>query len=340
MAFEVASRYILGVAFGVARPLAFQSFGRARSIVMVGTRKSKGKRPNAAAPATANAAPEKRARVQEAQPAPPPDTLAVPAEFSVPSTMTESGTLSIISFNVCSLRTMLKSNLLQELVAVAPADFILLQETKMTDESQAKLVDADILPGYSCTWNHCVSPKGHHGVATLMSDTCPFRVSSVDTGIGSSVDAEGRVLSLHLVSDVYKPITLVNLYVPNSGAKLLRLDMRIDDWESRFREYVAQAMLRNPVVVCGDLNVAHEEIDIFDSKGNKGNAGHTPQERAAFGQLLSAGEGLVDSFRALNPDVKDAYTFWSRRSPTTRAKVCTVTELGLVCEAALLVARS
>jgi exodeoxyribonuclease III len=301
------------------RPISLQ-IGR-RTVAMVGTRSSSVKRGNTASVVLSAVVSEKRARVAAAQPAPiarsgPVVSSAIQA--STQPSYSEEDVISIVSWNVCSLRSMLKTEAFEELVASTRATFYFLQESKMTENSQEKLDDPNLVPGYSVIWNHSVSPLGHHGVAVLVSDSCPFRIASVDKGIGSSVDAEGRVLSLHLESDCFKPLTIVNLYVPNSGAKLMRLSLRTDDWEPRMRAYLTTVVKANPVVVCGDMNVAHQEIDIHNSKGNLKNAGHTHEERAAFGKLLAAGDGFVDCFRAMNPDVKDAYTFWSRRKATTR----------------------
>lgn len=235
--------------------------------------------------------------------------------------MSVRNSMRLMTFNVCSLRTMLKSDVLRRLVQDFEPQVLALQETKMSDDAVEKLADANILPGYSVYWSHSRTAKGHHGLATLVQKKADLQVDEATNSIGESVgDGEGRVLTLKVHSHDFDKMYIVNTYVPNSGAKLARLEYRVNTWETKMRSYLASLREQTSnVIVLGDLNVAHQEIDIHDSKRNSKNAGHTPEERAAFSELLR--EGWVDTFRELNPDARDSYTFWSRRfGASTREK--------------------
>ena len=171
-------------------------------------------------------------------------------------------------------------------------DLIGLQETKM-QPSQADFQ----FPGYHIYWNSA-EKKGYSGTLVL-SRREPV---SVTYGMGiPEHDNEGRIIALEFESFIY-----INVYTPNSKRGLLRLPYRMR-WEDDFREYLNQ--FKKPVVVCGDLNVAHTEIDLTHPKANVKNAGFTPEERAKMTELLAA--GYIDSFRHLYPDKKEAYTWWS-----------------------------
>ena len=200
--------------------------------------------------------------------------------------------MKFVSWNVNGLRACLKKNFMDTFKNL-DADIFAIQETKMY-EGQA-IVDFD---GYSQYWNSA-QKKGYSGTAIFTR----IQPRSVNYGIGiAEHDNEGRVITLGF-SDFY----FVNVYVPNSR-KLERLDYRMH-WENDFREYLKNLDLVKPVVLCGDLNVAHKEIDLKNPDTNHRNAGFTDEERGKFDELLDA--GFTDTFRYLYPDKVDAYTWWS-----------------------------
>jgi exodeoxyribonuclease-3 len=156
-------------------------------------------------------------------------------------------------------------------------------------------------PGYTSYWNYA-DKKGYSGTA-IFSRHEPLGVTY---GIGiDEHDHEGRVITLEM-PDFY----LVTVYTPNSQDGLRRLDYRMD-WEDAFRSYLKTLDEKKPVIVCGDMNVAHQEIDLKNPKSNRKNAGFTDEEREKFTVLLS--EGFTDTWRTLNPDVRDVYSWWSYR---------------------------
>jgi exodeoxyribonuclease-3 len=174
------------------------------------------------------------------------------------------------------------------------ADILCLQETKMM-QGQAEID----LPGYHEYWNSAVK-KGYSGTAVFTREE-PL---SVSYGIGTPEhDQEGRVITAE-----YDGFYLVDCYTPNSKRELLRLDYRMV-WEDAFRAYLMELDKTKPVILCGDLNVAHEEIDIKNAKSNRRNAGFTDEERAKMTALLQS--GFRDSFRERNPELTGAYTWWS-----------------------------
>lgn len=178
----------------------------------------------------------------------------------------------------------------------------------MTDAAVANVPE---LTGYDIHWNHS-QKKGYSGVAILVSNDVSrlgLTVERIVPGMGDDIaDAEGRVLTAYLTCG----LAVVNAYVPNSGGKLARLPYRTETFEPRMRSFVNELAAKYSVLYCGDLNVAHEVIDIHNSKGNQKNAGHTPQERGQFGMLLKSGAGWVDCWRRLYNDYS-GYTFYSRR---------------------------
>jgi exodeoxyribonuclease-3 len=201
--------------------------------------------------------------------------------------------VKLLSWNVNGLRACLNKGFLES-VSRLDADIICLQETKM-ERGQAEID----LPGYEEYWNSAAK-KGYSGTAVL---TRPAPLSAA-YGIGlEEHDREGRVITLE-----YPDFYLVDVYTPNSQRELLRLPYRMA-WEDAFRAYLQSLDEKKPVVVCGDLNVAHQEIDIKNAKSNRKNAGFTDEERGKMTELLAA--GFVDTFRALYPDKRDAYTWWS-----------------------------
>ena len=202
--------------------------------------------------------------------------------------------MKFISWNVNGLRAVVGKDF-SESFAALDADFFCLQETKM----QAGQLDIEF-PGYSSYWNYA-EKKGYSGTAVFARHT-PLEVTY---GIGiEEHDHEGRVITLEM-PDFY----LVNVYTPNSQEELRRLDYRMK-WEEDFRSYLLALDQKKPVVLCGDLNVAHEEIDLKNPKTNHLSAGFSDQERQAFTDLLSS--GFADTFRTLYPE-QVTYSWWSYR---------------------------
>ncbi|WP_300298655.1 exodeoxyribonuclease III [uncultured Intestinimonas sp.] len=200
-----------------------------------------------------------------------------------------------ISWNVNGLRACIKKGF-YDFLASAGADVICLQETKM-QPGQAE-IDT---PGYLQYWNSA-EKKGYSGTAVFTRRE-PLSVA-YDIGDPAHV-GEGRSITLEF-DDLY----LVTVYTPNAQEGLARLPYRME-WEDAFRTYLLSLDAKKPVVVCGDLNVAHEEIDLKNPKTNRGNAGFSDEERAKMTQLLSS--GFTDTFRYLYPDTTGAYSWWSYR---------------------------
>ncbi|MCI5876277.1 MAG: exodeoxyribonuclease III [Prevotella sp.] len=202
--------------------------------------------------------------------------------------------MRLISWNVNGLRACVGKGFAEAFKAL-DADFFCLQETKM----QAGQLDLQF-DGYRSYWNYA-DKKGYSGTAIYTR----HEPLSVSYGIGiDEHDHEGRVITLEMPQ-----FYLVTVYTPNSQDGLRRLDYRMR-WETDFQNYLHQLDARKPVVVCGDMNVAHEEIDIKNPKTNRHNAGFTDEERAAMTRLL--GSGFVDTFRYLHPD-EVTYSWWSYR---------------------------
>ncbi len=202
--------------------------------------------------------------------------------------------MRLVSWNVNGLRACAAKGF-EESFKALDADFFCLQETKLQEGQLDMAFD-----GYEAYWNYA-EKKGYSGTA-VFTRRHPLAVS---TGIGiDEHDHEGRVITLEM-----EDFFLVNVYVPNSQDGLRRLDYRMK-WEKDFRDYLCRLDGRKPVVVCGDLNVAHEEIDLKNPKTNRRNAGFTDEEREQFSQLLAA--GFTDTFRSLHPD-EVTYSWWSYR---------------------------
>ncbi len=201
--------------------------------------------------------------------------------------------MKLISWNVNGLRACLGKGF-SDFFAAADADIFCLQETKM-QKGQADFP----LEGYFEYWNSA-EKKGYSGTA-VFSKTEPL---SVQYGIGiPEHDTEGRVITLE-----YPDFYLVNVYTPNSQRELARISYRME-WEDVFREYITKLDSQKPVIVCGDMNVAHKEIDLKNPKTNRRNAGFTDEERQKMTELLDA--GFIDSFRFLYPDKEGVYSWWS-----------------------------
>ena len=203
--------------------------------------------------------------------------------------------MKFISWNVNGLRAVVGKGF-AEAFASLDADFFCLQETKM----QAGQLDL-AFDGYRSYWNYA-DKKGYSGTA-IFSRHEPL---SVTYGMGiDEHDHEGRVITLEM-PEFY----LVTCYTPNSQDELRRLDYRMQ-WEDAFRAYLLSLDAKKPVIVCGDLNVAHQEIDLKNPKTNRRNAGFTDEERAKMTTLLDA--GFTDTFRHFYPDKTDIYSWWSYR---------------------------
>ena len=201
----------------------------------------------------------------------------------------------LISWNVNGLRAVVGKNFADTFKAL-DADFFCLQETKM----QAGQLDLEF-EGYKSYWNYA-EKKGYSGTAIYTRHE-PINVT---LGIGiEEHDHEGRVITLEM-----KKFFLVNVYVPNSQDGLRRLDYRMR-WEDDFRNYLLKLNVTKPVIVCGDLNVAHKEIDLKNPKSNHKNAGFTDEEREKMTTLLDA--GFTDSWRHFYPDTEGVYSWWSYR---------------------------
>ena len=203
--------------------------------------------------------------------------------------------MKFISWNVNGLRAVFTKGF-PDIIKELDADFVCLQETKM----QAGQLDAD-LPSYTSYWNYAVK-KGYSGTAIYTR----HEPLSVHYGIDiEEHDQEGRVITLE-----YPDFYLVTVYTPNSQDDLRRLDYRMT-WEDAFRAYLKGLDAKKPVIICGDLNVAHKEIDLKNPKSNRRNAGFTDEERGKLQELLDA--GFIDTFRHFHPDQADIYSWWSYR---------------------------
>ena len=201
--------------------------------------------------------------------------------------------MKFISWNVNGLRACLQKGFL-DFFREQDADFFCLQETKM-QEGQVNLD----LPGYHQYFNYA-EKKGYSGTA-IFAKEAPV---SVRYGIGiKAFDTEGRMITLE-----YPGFFLVTCYTPNAQRELARLSFRLQ-WEAAFRDYLIRLDKEKPVILCGDLNVAHKEIDLKNPSSNRKNAGFTDEERGAFTQLLD--QGFTDTFRYLYPDATGCYTWWS-----------------------------
>ncbi|WOC74237.1 exodeoxyribonuclease III [Intestinibacillus sp. NTUH-41-i26] len=202
--------------------------------------------------------------------------------------------MKLISWNVNGLRACVGKGFFSFMEAEQP-DMLCLQETKLQPEQ------APQIEGYYEYWNSA-EKKGYSGVA-LFSKTEPEAVSY---GLGiDEHDHEGRVITAD-----YGAFYLVTVYTPNSQDELKRLDYRMR-WEDDFRAYLQKLDAEKPVIVCGDMNVAHQEIDLKNPKTNRRNAGFTDEERAKMTELLSA--GFTDTFRHFYPEMTGAYSWWSYR---------------------------
>lgn len=203
--------------------------------------------------------------------------------------------MRLISWNVNGLRACVGKNFMEDFRKL-DADIFCLQETKL-QEGQIELE----LPGYEQYWNSAVK-KGYSGTAIFT------RVKPISVSYGMGIeehDQEGRIITLEFDS-----FYMITVYTPNSKQELERLEYRMQ-WEDDFRQFLCKKKAHKPVIVCGDLNVAHEEIDLKNPKTNHHNAGFTDEERQKMTALLNA--GFVDTFRYFYPDKTDIYSWWSYR---------------------------
>ena len=206
-----------------------------------------------------------------------------------------------VSWNVNGIRACLNKDFYESFAAL-DADIFCLQETKM-QEGQAELN----LEGYHQFWNYA-EKKGYSGTAVFSREE-PL---SVSYGLGiPEHDTEGRVITLEFESFYF-----ITVHVPNARDGLVRLDYRME-WEDAFRKYICTLDEKKPVIFCGDLNVAHKEIDLKNPKTNRRNPGFTDEERGKFSEMLES--GFVDSFRYFYPDLEGVYSWWSYRF-SARAK--------------------
>ena len=205
--------------------------------------------------------------------------------------------MKLVSWNVNGLRAVVTKGF-EQFFKEVNADIFCVQETKMQEEQLSDNIK-DIFKEYNCYWNSA-EKKGYSGTAVFSK----IKPLSVSYGIGiEEHDKEGRVITLE-----FDAFYLVNCYTPNAKRELERLEYRMV-WEDAFREYLLQLNKVKPVVLCGDLNVAHEEIDLKNPKSNRGNAGFTDEERGKMTELLNA--GFTDTFRYLYPDKTECYSWWS-----------------------------
>ena len=205
--------------------------------------------------------------------------------------------MKLVSWNVNGLRAVINKGF-EEFFKETDADIFCIQETKM-QEDQIDDKIREIFKGYNTYWNSA-EKKGYSGTA-IITKNIPLNIKF---GIGiEEHDKEGRVITLE-----FDKFYMVNCYTPNSKRELERLDYRMV-WEDAFRNYLLELNKKKPVIVCGDLNVAHKEIDLKNPKNNRKNAGFTDEEREKITELLNA--GFTDTFRYLYPDKTDTYTWWS-----------------------------
>ncbi|MFM1652964.1 exodeoxyribonuclease III [Brevibacillus sp. B_LB10_24] len=201
--------------------------------------------------------------------------------------------MKLVSWNVNGLRACVNKGF-YDYFKETNADIFCIQETKLKEGQISLELDGEYLQ----FWNYA-EKKGYSGTAIFTK----LKPLSVWYGLEEDYEPEGRMITLE-----FDFFYLVTVYTPNAKRDLSRLDYRLE-WEDRFRNYLLQLDSRKPVIVCGDLNVAHREIDLKNPKSNQNNSGFTPEEREKMTRLLDA--GFIDSFRHFYPDQTDAYTWWS-----------------------------
>lgn len=215
-----------------------------------------------------------------------------------------TGTLKFIHWNINGIRPLLKTSELNTLIASESPDFLCFNEIKIDPSLITSLKLSSLQsPLYKSFWHCPTEKKGYAGTAILTK----FKPISIKFGIDdSNTDNEGRVITLE-----YEKFYLIACYTPNAGENLKRLDFRIDEWDKKFFEYINELKNKKDIILCGDLNVANNEIDIFEPKGHEKSPGFTIQERDSFKQFLN--EGFVDTFREKYPN-EQKFSFFSKRS--------------------------
>jgi exodeoxyribonuclease-3 len=210
--------------------------------------------------------------------------------------------MKIISWNVNGLRSLIKKHDLNDFFNKYKPDVFCMSEIKLSCpyfKVENELLDK--VKGYKYRyWNVCTAKQGYSGVSVW----CKKEPLSITYGIGKEKhDEEGRIITCE-----FDNFYLIQCYIPNSGQELKRLDYRVNEWDIEFRNYIKKLKKTKPVIIAGDLNVIHKEIDIHNLKRNKRSAGCTDEERESFNKLLN--EGLIDTFRQLHPE-KIKYSYWS-----------------------------
>jgi exodeoxyribonuclease-3 len=215
--------------------------------------------------------------------------------------------MKIIAWNVNGLRSLLKTDYLKELVKNQKPDILCLGETKLScpyDNIETEIKET--FPQFKFRyWSPCKIRGGYSGTAIL----CKKEPTNIIYGMsykGGEIDNEGRVISIE-----FKNYWLVHVYTPNSGQELARLEYRTKEWDRAFEKHINMLQTTNQVIVCGDLNVAHTEIDLKNPKANLKTAGYTVEERESFNKILETTQ-LVDCFRKLHPETIK-YSYWSYR---------------------------
>ncbi len=210
--------------------------------------------------------------------------------------------MKIIAWNINGLRAIMKGSNLTNLVEEEKPTILCLSETKLN----CSVNTDDFLNNYKYRYFSTCSSKGGYSGTAILSKKEPMSVIYGLEYNNTNIDEEGRMITLE-----FKKFYLVHVYTPNSGLALARLDYRINTWDVAFKKYLAKLQKLKPIIVCGDLNVAHQEIDIHDPKGNKKSAGFTIEERTSFTSLLE-NLNLVDTYRHMHPKWQE-YSYWSYR---------------------------
>jgi exodeoxyribonuclease III len=213
---------------------------------------------------------------------------------------------NMISWNVNGVRSLIKKNYqdLTNLINNNNPHILCLSETKLSCPLNDVIEEFKKLGFKYSFWSPCLVKKGYSGTG-IMTKRKPLSVIyGINLREDENIDDEGRVLTVE-----YKNFYVVNVYTPNSGQELKRLEYRVNTWDPYFREYILMLQKKKKVIVCGDLNVAHYEIDIANPKGNTRSAGFTKEERESFDKLLNQTK-MIDSFRNLNPNLVK-YSYWT-----------------------------
>jgi exodeoxyribonuclease-3 len=210
--------------------------------------------------------------------------------------------MKILSWNVNGLRSILNKKYLHELITDIEPDIFCLSEIKCN----SNLNTNSIFSNYYSYFNYSIDKKGYSGTA-IFSLIEPLNVIynlNSDINDNTCNESEGRIITCE-----FEKYYLINVYTPNSGAVLKRLDYRINEWDTNFSKFLNKLQKKKPLIICGDLNVAHKEIDIKNSKQNLRSAGYTIEERDSFDNILKKNK-LIDTFRYLNPELIK-YSYWT-----------------------------